>query len=249
MKRFLSSLLIGVASLGVVATASEPCSPLKSTLGVFNHLGVGVGVGTNGVSIEAATPVTRWLALRAGFHYMPDISLSTDVDAYYEHPASGVAVDDVISVDCGIGRTQGSVILNFYPIPTSSMFVAVGGYFGGDKLVKIEGHSDAMKTYGGMIEVGDYNIPVDKNGNVRGGLSVKTFRPYVGFGWGRAIPKHLLNFNFEIGAQFEGKPKVYSETGDLAELPDNEATNDFKDVIKYLKVYPSITFRLSGKIF
>lgn len=239
MKKFLASLLIGASALS--ASALTP--------GIFDHLGVGVGVGTDGISVEAATPITRWVSMRAGVHFMPNIKFNTDVDAYYDHPATGQYIEESIDVDCGLGRTQGSVIFNVYPFPVGSFFVAAGAYFGGDKLLKIKGHSDAMEDYGGSIEVGDYNLPIDKNGNVRGGLKVSGFRPYLGIGWGRAIPKRLLNFNVELGAQFQGKPKVYSETGALEVIESDETDNDFKDVIKYLKVYPTLTFRLTGKIF
>ena len=256
MKKLLVAFVLGLAAFGTTISAADNCcmapAPVpgvKSTLGVFNHLGLGVGVGTNGISVEAATPITRFLALRAGVHFMPDFKFGTDVDAYYNHPVIGESVSETIDVDCGLGRTQGSVLLNVYPIPSSSFFIAAGAYFSGDKLIKIKGHSDAMMNYGGMIEVGDYNIPVDKNGDVRGGLKVKGFRPYLGLGWGRSIPKRLLSFNFELGVQFEGKPEVYSETGDLKEITENEAANDFQDIIKHLKLYPNLTFRLSGKIF
>lgn len=34
--------------------------------GVFNHLGFGAGIGTSGITIEAATPITNFVNLRAG---------------------------------------------------------------------------------------------------------------------------------------------------------------------------------------
>ncbi|MCM1077148.1 MAG: hypothetical protein NC411_07305 [Bacteroides sp.] len=252
MKKILVSLLVGLASFAGVASAAETCCTppvvpgVKSTIGVFNHLGVGVGVGTDGISFEAATPITRFLALRAGVHIMPNIKFHADTEADITIPGGTTSTED-ISIDCGLGRTQGSIILNVYPFG-GSFFVAAGGYFSGSKLIKIDGHTDALQGYGGTIEVGDYNVPVDKDGNVRGGLKVKGFRPYLGIGWGRAIPKRLLSFNFELGAQFQGKPEVYTEIGNLSDVI-GEADNDFKDYIKYLKVYPTITFRLTGKIF
>lgn len=255
MKKLLASLLVSAASLGVAVNAADNCamcpspapSPVTSTLGIFNHLGVGVGVGTNGISVEAATPITRFISLRAGVHFMPNITFNTDVDADFE--ANGVPMTESVDVEGSLGRTQGSIIFNIYPFPAGSFFIAAGGYFGGNKLIQIKGHSAALENMeDASIEVGDYKIPVDKDGNVRGGLKVKSFRPYLGIGWGRAIPKHLLNFNIELGAQFQGKPQVYSETGDLEDLA-YEADNDFKDYIKYLKVYPTLTFRLTGKIF
>ena len=44
---------------------------------VFNHLGVGVAVGTNGIGVNLATPVTQWLTLRAGAEFMPNVKIST----------------------------------------------------------------------------------------------------------------------------------------------------------------------------
>ncbi len=238
MKKYLISALMILTALGASAIDN-----------VFNHLGAGVGIGTTGISIEASTPITRWVTVRGGIAIMPGITFSTDVDAYYAHPATGQEINETIDVDSDLGRVQGSMIFNIYPFPKGSFFVAAGAYFGGNKLIKISGHSDAMENYGGLVEIGDYNIPVDKDGNVRGGLKVSSFRPYLGIGWGKSIPKHRINFNVELGAQFQGKPKVYSETGEVTDLLENEASNDFQDVIKYLKVYPTLTFRISGKIF
>lgn len=257
MKKFFASLIVGLASFTGFVNAAETCcqapSPVvpgaKSVFGIANHLGVGVGVGTNGISVEAATPITRFLALRAGVHFMPNFKFNTDVDAYFTRPGETYPSSESVDLSCGLGRTQGSVILNVYPIPGASFFIAAGGYFGGDKLIKIDGHTEALKNIGGEIEIGDYNIPVDKNGDVRGGLKVKGFRPYLGLGFGRSVPKRLLAFNFELGVQFQGKPKPYTETGELSDLLDDERSNDFQDIIKYLKVYPTLTFRLSGKIF
>lgn len=254
MKKFFASLIVGLVSFTGFVNAAETCcqapAPVpgaKSVLGICNHLGVGLGVGTNGISVEAATPLTRFVSVRAGVHFMPNIKYSTDVDATYYVNDQEHYTD--VDVDCGIGRTQGSLIFNIYPLPHGSFFVAAGAYFGGSKLIKLHGHSSELEGYQNAgIEVGDYKIPVDSKGNVRGGLKVNGFRPYLGLGWGRAIPRRLLNFNFELGVQFEGTPKVYSDTGNLTDLAE-EADNDFKDYIKYLKVYPTLTFRLTGKIF
>ena len=96
---------------------------------------------------------------------------------------------------------------------SSSFFVCGGAYFGGGKLIKIKGHSDELaelikegQEVG--IEIGNYRIPVDQNGNISGGLKVSSFRPYLGLGFGRAIPKKRIGFMFEMGVQFHNTPKV-----------------------------------------
>lgn len=58
---------------------------------IFNHLGGGVGVGTNGVSVELATPISHFVQMRAGFSWMPSIKFHSDVDFTYNAPdAAGV---------------------------------------------------------------------------------------------------------------------------------------------------------------
>ena len=86
------------------------------------------------------------------------------------------------------------------------------------------------------VVIGDYTIPVDKNGNVSGGLKVSNFRPYVGLGFGRAVPKKRLGVMFELGVQFHGKPDVY---------PDDT----FSKIMDKLTVYPVMKIRLCGRIF
>jgi len=48
--------------------------------GVFNHLGFGAGIGTSGITIEAATPITNFVNLRAGVSWMPAITFNADAD-------------------------------------------------------------------------------------------------------------------------------------------------------------------------
>ena len=92
-------------------------------------------------------------------------------------------------------------------------------------------------------------IPVDKNGNVSGGIKVSSFRPYVGIGFGRIVPKNKrVGFLFEIGAQIHGTPEVYTDYGNVDMLME-EADNEFTDVMDKITVYPVMRFRLCGKLF
>ena len=79
-------------------------------------------------------------------------------------------------------------------------------------------------------------------------MKVAGFRPYVGLGFGRAVPKNRINLAFELGVQFHGTPEVYSDNGDLGNLI-NEADNEYTDIINKLTVYPVLKLRLSGRIF
>lgn len=152
-------------------------------------------------------------------------------------------------------RTTFDFKIDCYPFANaSSFFVTAGFSVGGDKLVKITGHSDELKQYNAQgreynVEIGDYQIPVDKNGDVAGGIKVKNFRPYLGFGFGRLIPKKRFGARFEIGAQFQGKPVVYADgVGDLTKVMDQDTDDDISKFMDWLQVYPVMKLSFRGRI-
>ena len=204
----------------------------QKELGIFNSVSAGVGVGLTGVDVEVATPITPYLALRGGLTFMPGFSINTDVDVDVNDPRAGV-YNDTYSMD-----VKGS-----------------GAYFGGSSLVKIEGHSDKLKDLiaqgeSAGIVIGDYTIPVDNNGNVSGGLKVSGFRPYLGLGFGRAVPKKRVGVMFELGVQFHGKPEVYTDSGDVKDLLNEIDEDDtFTKIMDKLTVYPVMKIRICGRIF
>lgn len=219
----------------------------------FDKLGLSAGVGTNGITFEASTRITNFVNMRAGIDIMPGFSFTSDADFTYSYgdPTLGQGYyDGSIDLKGDLGRTQGHVIFNVYPIPKVGFYLAAGAYFGGNKLVKIKGHSDDLNQAlinDGYVVIGDYTIPVDPNGNVSGGLKIKGFRPYLGIGWGRAIPGKLLSFGIDLGVQFEGTPEVYTDYGeiDLSEIDDDNTFNKIRDA---LKVYPTLTFKLNFRV-
>lgn len=219
--------------------------------GYFNSLAVGVDVSTNGIGFDVATPIGNHLALRAGMNFMPGITFNTDADV--DVAAQGYSGSTSIDLEGGLKRTQGEILLNVYPFKSLGLFVCGGAAFGGGTLVSIDGHSDelaglAAEGEAAGVEIGDYTIPVDENGNVKGGLRVNNFRPYLGLGFGRAVPQKRLGFMVELGVQFHGTPEVYTDYGSLQDLTA-EADNTFTDIINKITVYPVLKFRLSGKIF
>ena len=245
-----------IFAIATIALLSLNCLAGKPQDGVFKHLGVGVGAGTNGISVELSTPITRWVQMRAGISMLPNFKLNTDADVTYSLSSNGYTqdVDDTIDLGGAFGRTQGSIIFNIYPLPWGSFYVAGGLYFGGNKLLKVKGHSDYIaenydQIQNAGVEIGDYNIPVDRYGNVKGGLKVKNVRPYVGIGWGRAVPNNRINFGIELGVQFMGSPKLYTDHGNILDNIDGEGSNDIQEVMDNLKVWPVLTFKLSGRIF
>lgn len=238
----MKKLLLG-AAMALSAMSASALGP-----DIFNHLGAGVGVGLTGITVEAATPITPFVQMRAGVSIMPGIKFHADADV--EYTVQGMGQNSEVRLKGDLSRVQGQVIFNVYPIPTKNFFVAVGGYFGGSTLLKINGHCEDLvgMSDGSGVVIGDYKIPVDANGNVDGGIRVNSFRPYFGIGFGRSVPGKLLAFNTELGVQIHGKPELYTNHGEL-QVPDEYDDDTFQKIMDKVKVYPQLTFRLSFRAF
>ncbi len=193
MKKFLVLLTLCACALGASAQ-------------VFNHLGAGVGVGTTGITVELATPITSFVQMRAGVSIMPGITFNADAD--YTYSVAGQQQRGTVNLQGDLGRLQGQVIFNVYPVPKLPLYVAAGAYFGGNKLLKITGHSNDLANPDAQAIIGDYKIPANSNGDISGGFKVKNFRPYLGIGWGSMLPGNRLGFSTELGVQFEGRPEL-----------------------------------------
>ena len=225
----------------------------QADYGYFNSLGLGLSVSTVGVGLEVSTPIGNYLALRGGVSFMPKFTVTDEVNADLKGVPQGYPQSAEVELEGSTKRTTGELLLNLYPFRSNGFFVAAGASFGGDKFVQITGHSDELRqliTAGGSagLQIGDVSIPVDQNGNVSGGLKVSAVRPYVGLGYGRAVPSKRINFMLDAGVQSHGTPEVYSDFGQVDQLMA-EVDNDFTDIINKLKVYPVIRFRICGKLF
>lgn len=249
MKKTVFTILAALALLMPGTAAAQD---------LFNHLAVNAHVATTGVGVELSTPITKFITMRAGVTCMPGFSFNAEVDGQYY--VNNTPRDFTVNLDANLKRTQGSVIFNVYPLAKakvcSSFFLAAGLYFGGDKLVKIKGHSDEiandLKQLNGAnpyIELGDYKLPVDDNGNVKGGLKVQKVRPYVGLGFGRYVPNKRISVTGELGVQFHGHIKPYTSEGEIEAFDELTEKDDWKKVMDKLTVYPMLKIVISGRIF
>ena len=227
-------------------------SAQESIYGVANRLGIGVGVGTEGIGIDLATSFSKYCSVRLGVNFMPDISIDDDFDVTAGTGSSSYVGS--INAEASIKRTTIDLKADIYPFPdASSFFVTVGLSMGGKKVIKVNGHSDdfataasTLNSYG--IDIGDYRLPIDDNGDVSGDARVNSVRPYIGLGFGRLIPKKRVCARFEIGVQYEGKPKIYAADEDVLESLDSDTSDDISKVLDYMKWYPCIKFSIRGRI-
>lgn len=228
--------------------------------GIGNHLGCGVGIGTEGFNVSIATDMTKYAELEFGVNWLPGLSRTQSTDAFFiktvkgENHKSAVGHMDVkAKANRATLDFKGSV----YPFATkenftSDLFVAVGVSFASKEIATIDGTLQPTVTTDEQkyIRVGKYVLPLD--GNVADAYAeVNSVRPYLGLGYGRLVPKNNLGFRVELGCQFDGKVKIYKNDKELelgSKYGFEEAHNSQK-VIDFFSIYPVLKFSLRGKFF
>ncbi|MBQ0049740.1 MAG: hypothetical protein KBT12_05860 [Bacteroidales bacterium] len=288
MKKFLLSL-----ALASVVSAQAQIADDKNC---FNHLSVGLGVGTTGVSIELGTPICPFVTMRAGVDIMPKFTITNHFD--YDRPE---ALDKVpiyllehryinipeygakVEVKGKPYKTQGKLLFDIYTGKNSMFHVTVGATFGSSTIASVRATDKAIRAVeqynaditpgpdgqsmiqpeddpqykdGIKIRVEGYSVTPNE-GRVRIDAVTNAFRPYIGFGVGRTVPRKRVGCKFDMGVEFWGKPKVvdhYANNGKGHTITADEPgiTKDFRDVIKVLNkipVYPTLKFTVFGRIF
>ena len=260
MKKFILTGLAMIMSLTSVMAQEEET-------GVGNHLGWGVGLGTEGINVSIATDMTKYAELEFGVNWAPGFSRTESGGAFYkvkntegQWQRHGVGDMDIkAKVNRATLDFKGSV----YPFAAnenfaSDLFVAVGVSFASKEIASLEGTLNPDKDAKGNdvdVRVGKYLLPLDKNANgtysANASARVNSVRPYLGLGYGRLVPKNNLGFRVELGCQFDGKVKLYKndEECELLSKYGFESANSTKKVMDFFSIYPVLKFSLRGKFF
>ena len=225
-------LVLMAAAFTAVSTYAQE----EEDKNIFNHLSVGVTAGTPGIGGDVAMPICNYVQVRAGFAMMPKFKFST------------------------VGFANGKLLFDIYPFKKSAFHITAGAYFGGGSIIKAYNKEDGLlkdvadynrRNPDDLIgyELGDYLLTPDANGNVNAEIKTSGFRPYIGIGNGRAVPKKRIGFMFEVGVMFWGTPKIYCNGDELTNEDLGSDSGDVVEVLSKLKIYPVINFRLCGRIF
>lgn len=245
---------------------------------VFNHLSVGVGVGTTGVGIEVGTTVCPVITLRAGVDFMPGLSYNTSLEfdppsGWYDIPEAirrrYLPTDDMeTDIKVQPNMVNGKILADIYLGRNSMFHFTVGAYFGRKSFIQVKAKGEVV--YG----IGEFNRDIDKGnipgigtekillegyelgidqGRAKASINTKSFKPYVGIGIGRTTPRKRVGVKFEMGAQFWGKPTLHDDMkGKDIDKDYPGISSDMYDVIDIagkVCVYPTIKLTLFGRIF
>lgn len=247
---------------------------------IFNHLSAGVTVGTPGWGIDVAAPVCDYVSFRTGFTTLPSFKYGTDLDigdlTGDQSVVGQITSNDYksnIDVEGKLSFFNWKFLFDIYPFKKSSFHLTVGAYIGTKNLVEVYNTEPGVlsrineanqnidaynETPAGILspvkniglELGDYLLTPDENGNADAQIRVNSFKPYVGLGFGRAVPKkHRFNVQGEFGVMFWGSPKLYSQDHEITKEDIDGDGGDFLNTLSKISVYPVLNLRFTYRIF
>ena len=249
MKRFISILLAGAAIVAFSATASAQ---------VANHLALGVGVGFDGVSLEAGLPLGSHFQVRAGGAYTPPAGRDFQITGVEYEPGEFIDLD----LHGQFAFRGFNMMVDMFPSAKSRFRFTVGMYAGPGHIVSVHNNTPYLdeEDWGTAgITIGDTFITTDDTGVSRANLDVNKVMPYLGIGGGRAACKSGVNFLFDFGACYSGGLKVCTHgqnlrTGEDSYVRISSADVDNRDegvidILGKIPVLPMMRFSLFFTIF
>lgn len=204
--------------------------PALSHAGDFS---AGASASSLGVGVELGYRVTSHLGLRLAGH-----ALTFGID--------GSRGDVDYSADLKL--RSGGLYLDWFPL-AGHFRLSVGGLLNGNEV-----RATGQPTNGNYL-IGGNTFTTAEVGMLDGKVDFNSAAPYVGVGWvfGAASNRvrRGLGWSFDLGALFQGTPKVTltSTGGTLSNnlmLLDSLATEEqnYQDDIDVLRIYPVIEFGL-----
>lgn len=263
MKKLIISGLAMFMSLTSVMAQEET--------GIGNHLGWGVGFGTEGFNASIATDMTQYAELEFGVNYAPGFARTESGKAFYINDANSKVTIGEMDIKAKVNRATLDFKGSVYPFATnenftSDLFVSLGVSFASKEIASLEGSLNAndkdndplyqdLNKYVRFVRAGKYRLPLEKKDDrhyvADGSARVNSVRPYIGLGYGRLVPKNNLGFRVELGCQFNGKIKVYENDKECELLSKYGVETDSKsqDVMDFFSIYPVLKVSLRGKFF
>ena len=134
---------------------------------MFNHMSLGLSGGTNGVGLDLAMPLGKYVQVRAGVSYFPAVGFTSSLDRVETGKVKYIdgerietpRYQEFIEFEMGgknpknidIKSTpkflNGKIMFDLYAAPSFPLHVTLGAYFGGEKVLAFESvdNEDALK--------------------------------------------------------------------------------------------------------
>lgn len=173
MKKLAAIVMSLFIGWGLPCNAQETIeeTPKVDKIKIFDHLNVGVSVGTIGFNLDAEMPINKSISVRAGFSMMPkfNVPLHFNMMTYANGEVSegnfqnakellqdlaGFEVNQHVRMNCKPNMYTFNVLCDVYPFHKKNWRFTTGFYIGPRKV----GTSiNAMREMPTLVSVGIYN--------------------------------------------------------------------------------------------
>lgn len=270
-------ILVTAAILSSASAMAQSDKNVFNHLGAsvgIGTTGITIDLSTN---ITSYVGVRAGVDIMPAVKYATDIDINNDTELQRQYDTwrlwymatnptatpPEVKIPSQVDVEGKLNNTTGHVLFDLYPGKKTPFHLTVGAYFGPSDIINVyttkdEQLADVAKYNRWQndpdlligAELGDYFLKPDANGHIDADVKVKGFRPYVGFGIGRGLPrKHAIGCSFDMGVQFWGKPEIYLQGDKQDESNFDGEDGGIVKVLSKITVYPTMTLRLTGKFF
>ncbi|MBU3012495.1 hypothetical protein KO506_13870 [Polaribacter vadi] len=220
-KSFLLSTFILIASFFY---AQEPLKESKNA--------VGIQIGSLGYGVEYARNISENFTLIFGGNFLKISDFVID----------DVTLDDEnFDVTTNIESQIFDVVVEYFPFKKYSFKLVGGlGYIS-------ETHINLDIAYDDEIIIGEITFTKDELGGFITDAKWSGIAPYLGIGFGRAIPKKRLGISVELGAFYLADPEVNFTARGLLTPSGEENAQLVRDTFQDAKFIPNLNLKLAYK--
>ncbi len=240
-------LLAGAMAISVISHAqdanppSPPAEPTVTPLIEPGAMALGLNFGLPGVGLDFAYKVNNSFSGRLRFQTLP-FELND-----FEYNLDG----QNLLADVTLNFTQIGIVADYYPFESSSFKLMVGlSYFINNKFSSTIAINDTLyvgEDGSDADDLGDFVFYPDDIGTISISSEWGQIVPYMGLGFGRAVPNKRVGFGIELGAYYLGAPDVNVDaTGMLTETSQEEA--GLEEGLAEYAWLPQINLRLSVRL-
>ncbi len=242
MKKKITTLLLAFLSAGYVSAQAdttadgqlkliEPPAPTAQQL-YEGKSALALGFGAAGLDLEYAYNLHPNLNGRFRVNFLPYEYKD------YKYDFSGNAV----LIDAKMDFVNFDLLLEYLPFKKSS-FKLIGGVS-----FLTNAKVDVLVNYDGTFTYGDIELSEEEIGDLNIGFDYSGVAPYLGLGFGRAVPKKRVGFGVEVGTYYAGGPDV-SITATGALTPTAEANVEkLEQNMEGYAWLPYMKFRLAVRL-
>lgn len=223
MRKIITTILLSMLICGSQYAQEEM---EKDSLKVRKNA-FGVSLGTGYGFSYSRTWIQNKLYLTASYNALP-YSIED-----FEQEING---EDMLA-DAKLDFQNFDVKLSYHPFANAFKLVGGIGFFSSNNI-------NVFATFKNNITVGEVVFNAEDSGNLDINFDWSRTTPFLGFGFGRAVPNKRLGFAVDFGTYFSSSPEITLDaTGIIEQTQDQEAL--LNESFESFKFIPYASFKLS----